>query len=304
MKTLHRNLIVALMAGTYLCGGVAAAYAAEGGNAAAPTPPARSALQNAQTPEMQAQSLMTRMVMARVALDLSDGTDARMILKEAQNEARQILAAAPSADTVETMRSGKITVQASDVTHDYLVPAADDFMVVDQLAGKVKDGKAKGIDVTDAAVVHTHLDLNIASVSAAIDQASELAAKGDLAAASKAMDGAFNGAVSEQEVLVDPLWTVYDNLVLTQTFLNGGHDQAAQYSLKNARAQLDAFKKANPGATDPAIDTMGLDMKELSSLLSADENSRKAHHDDILAKIKHMIDTAEPWHHAKSAQAR
>lgn len=138
---------------------------------------------------------------------------------------------------------GKATYAIDGVERDYYVPVADDVFVEGRFDEKEISQKNLKVEEKGLAIVHSSLRVNLANVDSSIESAESLTKDGKFEDARKALEGVFKNALSEEEVVTNPVWTVWSDLMLAQEFMTAGRFQSVRFALNSAQTDLQKLER-------------------------------------------------------------
>lgn len=187
--------------------------------------------------------MMGHLSFAAQAIDLKMKKAALENLTDADKLCSALESSRPEVISKYEYKYGKTTYAVSGVDHDYYVPVADDVFVEGSFDEKAIWRKNPKVEEKGLAIVHSNLQLNLKDVHAAIQSTKKLVSEGKFEDAGRALNGVFKDAMSTQETVSNPVWTVWANLVLAQEFMQGDKYKSVRFALKAAQSDLDRLEK-------------------------------------------------------------
>ncbi len=133
-------------------------------------------------------------------------------------------------------------------------------------------GTLAKLKIDELSLIHTVVKLDMKVALLHMQEAQEFLSKDDYKAAMASLDKVFKSAIISEEKFVDPLLSVWANLILAREFMNEQTYKSARYSLKSAQNSLAQLEKKN--------------------VLKKDEKAARALHQEIAALSKELDEKA------------
>lgn len=300
MKNNHTNKITKqFLLGVAICTllipacGINAVYAAT----PAKTPEGSSIISSNYTQQVyEADSMLTKINEARLALDFHKQDDASKAITKALKLAHQLEKNAPEIKARETVKYGKVTYNINGQSKDYYIPVKDTLSAIDVIKDVAKKGQPQTAEFTDSGFVHTRVKIDIKAVIASLEKANGLVTSNKLQEASDEIEKISRDTIEEVAVTKNPLWTIEDNLLLATHFAADNNQQGAIFALAHAQAGLKALKNSNTNVANlTAVENISDQADALAASLKAQPHGTSKILVEAKAKLEALSNDFKQW---------
>ena len=224
--------------------------------------------------------MMAHLSFAAQAIDLKLKKPALENLEQAVKLCATLEKSRPEAISKYDFKYGKATSVIGGLTRNYYLPVADDIFVDERFDEKSIWRKNPVVEVKGLAIVHSNLKLNLQDVVTSINSATKLTKSDKFDEAGTALDGVYKNAISNEEVVTNPVWTVWGNLNLAQAFLKGGQFKNARFALSSAKSDIQQLEKSK------VLTKSGAEAKDLQSEIEKIEHTLNEKDPSMVKKIQ------------------
>jgi hypothetical protein len=229
--------------------------------------------------------MMAHLSFAAQAMDLQMKAAARKNLEEAKHLCELIDKSKSDSTSKHEYNYGKTTYDVAGVEKNYYLPVFDEVFIDGRFQEKSIWRKNPKVIEKNVALVHSSLQVNMNDVESSIATAQKFTSASQFESASKALDGIFKNAFSSEEVVTNPVWTVWGNLVLAQEFMKAGQFKNVRFALKSAKSDLGKLEKQNLLTKD------GEEAKGLEAELQGIEKALDSRDPSMMKKIHTKLHT-------------
>ncbi|MDB2414156.1 hypothetical protein N9W34_00115 [Rickettsiales bacterium] len=191
----------------------------------------------------QANTMLAHVNMAYVASDLELMDSAVEHIKAAQKIANQLEVDSPSITSDTKVKYGKLSYEYKGKSKNYYIPVLNGVFAVHDFEDILKRSGEVDIEETDAELVHAKIAIDIREVKNALSEALDDAENERYDEAMISLADVYKGALTDEEIIEDPLFSIQDNLSLAQNLLNHKYYDSARFALNHARKGLKTYKK-------------------------------------------------------------
>lgn len=181
--------------------------------------------------------------LATLALELGMNDVALDQIAHARKLANELETDRPTVSINSKFKYGKVSYTSESMNKDYYIPLVDDLILVRDFKKFSKERKKEKIAETNAEVVRLTVDLDIREAIRKLDEAKAAISADNSGEAATDLIGIFDASVVVEEVIKDPLWSVYDNLALANAMIQEGQFKTARFAVKRAKTGLKALEK-------------------------------------------------------------
>ncbi len=278
------KFIVGIIAMIFSCAGIAAVPATN------PDLPISKQMQSKSTQSDKAvkntTEMMAHLSFAAQAIDLGLKKPAMHNLMKAKTISAMLEKSSPEIVSEYDFKFGKSTYSVNGINRDYYLPVADTSFIEGQFAEKDIFGKNPKMEEKSLAIVHSTLQVNLKDVSAAIISAEKYTKNGKFDDARTALNGVYKNAIRSEEVVSNPVWTVWSNITLAQDFLKQKQFKSARFALNAAKSDIEQIEK------DKLLTKNGEEAKVLKSEL---EETEKTLNEKDLSQVKKLEAKLFDW---------
>jgi hypothetical protein len=224
-----------------------------------------------QTPTTkETNSLVGHLSLASQAIDLGMKKDALRQLDAAEKTSQALLKAQPETTSDFKYKFGKLTYDVEGVEKNYYVPIVDDVILESGFSEKSAATKNPKIVEKGIQLVHAKVELNLKNTIASIENTKTLVKSQKFTEAGTALAGVLKDSMHSEEIITNPVWSIWGNLTLAEDFFKKQEFKSARFALGAAKSDLATLEKdkvlqknsAEAGELKTELDQMDKDINE------------------------------------------
>jgi hypothetical protein len=194
--------------------------------------------------------LLSYVNLAYIATDMGMYDRAASDIRDAQAIASNLEIDSPTFVSEARLNYGKLTYDIKGEEVSYYVPEINNAFVVPDYDHFLQSKNISGVVERNAHTVSASLEIDLRHTSKLLSTAFNDLKHERYNSARVELAELHQNALIAESAVKRPAQSVHDNLRLTQALINSKQYKSAQYSLEQAREQLDAFKQNTLGQAD------------------------------------------------------
>jgi len=201
-----------------------------------------SFLETYQSSLAKVNKMLSYINLAYIEIDMGKYGRAVSDARSAQVAASQLETNSPTFVTESKLKYGKLTYDIKGQEVNYYVPDSAGAFVIHDYDGFLTNTSSDNVIERDARMVNASLDVDLRQANKALSFAVNDLQNERYNSARVELAELHQGALTGETDIENPVWSIHDDLRLTQALLDMKQYSSAQFSLEHAREQLDIYK--------------------------------------------------------------